>query len=147
MYLIRDQRRAAALAWRGWWFALYSPQMWFALRPGPWRWLVIPTAALGIWLGVRARRSRIEVGPAGLSIFGTFSTRFIPSDDFAAIEWVRSLTTPIGWICLCVRLTSGRRVTVPAVGPIRWSKTGRAPTAEDAEKLTARVTEHLSAKV
>ena len=88
MYLIRDQRRAAALAWRGWWLALYGgPQVWFRL-PGPWRWLAIPTAALGVWLGARARRSRIEVGPAGLFIHRMMSTRFVPSDDFAAIEWV-----------------------------------------------------------
>jgi hypothetical protein len=50
-------------------------------------------------------------------------------------------------IVVLVRLTSGHRVKVPAVGPIRWSKTGRTPTTEDTEKLTARVTEHLSATV
>ena len=110
----------------------------FALLPGPLALAAVPVGAGWLILVVRSARSGLYVAPEGLTIRKVWSTHFVPQHDVAALDWTLSLF-PYLEPCVVVRLTSGRRFTVPSVAAAdKWFGSG-STTEEGLANLDARM--------
>jgi hypothetical protein len=104
-------------------------------KPSDYLWVLIPSALLAVYLTARARRTRVETSPAGITMFHVMNSEHVPWADVVGFE-VHPTPSRRGSTVLA-RTALGRLVRVRTFMGVRRTTDHRARATEFRDQLEA----------